>query len=500
MHDLGYRDEYNYMGSIQAAFSVPNIMSGALSTEYVSQVQGHDASVVFTKPHAGYEMILGTGSFEADEVALLSKAGDTFFRLSGLKPTELIDTEVQKVLQKYDKVWLSLSAKDIESSFSGASQNDLMSYQISRAISTMTLADLESYMTQYPIWKNTKDLGVSGDIHSYAVEVNQENILAMTDAFVKKATGKPLDESTRKDITNSLTQIHVDGTMSFDVAHKDVATFSGTITASGSTGTLATFLIKETKDALSFSSDAGGKTVVLDLAKSPEKNTISFIAKENNAELLNLSGSITKDGSKVDSINMTLSAQWMTAELIHKNNKDGSFVGKLNFGIGNISWKGAFDHDALTALSVVGAVIGKSLSLDLTKSSDDIIRGPLVVKSWSDEISHASIGLRLIPERFLLTVDMPMPGATDPSSGQSHAEIDITAKNVKTPVTIATPSPVQSFKTLSDELSAIVWTETGWFVEGENIQTQTWSNGSNFTNEDRANWNVSSDALPITNN
>ena len=61
---------------------------------------------------------------------------------------------------------------------------------------------------------------------------------------------------------------------------------------------------------------------------------------------------------------------------------------------------------------------------------------------------------------------MPVPVSADPSQ-QMHAELDVTSKDMKNGGSIMVPSPTQSFKVISDELSSIVTPEEGQFVEGE---------------------------------
>ena len=78
-------------------------------------------------------------------------------------------------------------------------------------------------------------------------------------------------------------------------------------------------------------------------------------------------------------------------------------------------------------------MIGTSIALDLEPTKDDLLQGPLVVKSGEDPSISADIGLRLTPERFSLAVDMVIPG-TEAESGsteatpKAHFDADIIAK------------------------------------------------------------------------
>lgn len=90
---------------------------------------------------------------------------------------------------------------------------------------------------------------------------------------------------------------------------------------------------------------------------------------------------------------MTLSspAQGITVTLLHKNMKDGTFEGNMNFGIGNTSWNGKIVNKALSSLTFRGAMPGQSLTLDLTTTEGDMMRGPLVMKSGDEEVFRADV-------------------------------------------------------------------------------------------------------------
>ena len=111
---------------------------------------------------------------------------------SNLTSTEMLDPESLKVIKKYENSWLSLTQEDIMATLSGASEDEIMTNKLSQAVTKMKLSDIESYLSKYPIWKETKDLGLAGELHSYEVAMNKENMLAMAKAFVKKSTGKDM--------------------------------------------------------------------------------------------------------------------------------------------------------------------------------------------------------------------------------------------------------------------------------------------------------------------
>lgn len=140
---------------------------------------------------------------------MISKAGDIFFRYINLESPEMIDSEMMKIFAKYNNNWLAMTKADILDSLSGSSEDDVLSYKISQALTELTLSDVEKYLTTYPIWKETKDLGMSGTLHQFEVELAKENLIAIAQDFSKKATGKELSPDSLKNITDNLSTTNV---------------------------------------------------------------------------------------------------------------------------------------------------------------------------------------------------------------------------------------------------------------------------------------------------
>lgn len=89
-------------------------------------------------------------------------------------------------------------------SLSGASEEDIMADKLSRAMTKMTLSDIEGYLTKYPLWKEKKDLGMSGSLHNYEVEFARDNVIAFIEDFSREATGKDIDPEAKKELQSSL--------------------------------------------------------------------------------------------------------------------------------------------------------------------------------------------------------------------------------------------------------------------------------------------------------
>ena len=134
------------------------------------------------------------------------------------------------------------------------------------------------------------------------------------------------------------------------------------------------------------------------------------------------------------------------------NNDDHSFEGKLNAGIGNITWKGKLDTASLRELKITGAMVGSSLLLDLKDDGNGTLKGPLSVKSGETPVVDAAVEMKAEKEKFRLALDIANP--EDPSY-KTHAEIDVTGKRSSWDGTITAPSPTVPFSTMSEEIQKL---------------------------------------------
>ena len=451
--DIGYMESYKTAGSIRMLADVPMILSGAISTTYDAKVRWQDVEINFMNPKASYATFLASGSLVAKEIAMITSGGDAFFRYEDLKEIWLMDEAIVTVIEKYKNTWLSLKKDEMSDTLSGASEEDILAYKLSQKLSSLTLSDIERYLVKYPLWKEQKDLGMNGSLHNYEVTLAKENIIAMMWEFTREATGKDMSQEAKKDLETSLADLSVVGTLGLDSADKKRMVFDGTL-VSGS-GTPMRLMLDESKDSTLISFSSSGNALNISNKKTETWYVSSAIFVEGGEEMARLESTIKKDGKRVNSINMTLTAptQGITVTLEHLSNADGTFDGKLNAGIGNITWKGKVDKNmGLSELHVTGAMMGSSLTLDLTPAADGVLRGPLLAKSGDATLVSANIGLTAKKEEFTLLVDVESP--EDPKI-RSRAEISITGKREPWSGTITPPKDTKNFKDFADEITAL---------------------------------------------
>ncbi len=467
--DLGYMESYTADGAFRMMADIPMILSGAVSTSYEAKVHGQDVDIQLLSPSMSYETILASGSIVAKEIALMTKAGDTFLRYDEMKTIGLIEGDITTIIEKYKNTWLSMNQPWIMGSLSWASEEDIMAEKISQAMTKMTLSDVEGYLLKYPLWKEKKNLGMSGDFQSYEVEFARESILAFVEDFSREATGKDIDPEAKSTLRSSLESINIEGTLSFDTKNAGQIAFDGVLrSASGETVALT---MKKTKEVISLTTRTGDMTTVFSLVKNTNGYVMNMTASQSGAEMMSVVGNVKKEGDRIARIDMTLSAasEWLTVTLEHLSSADGNFEWKLNAGIGNLTWKGKLEKTGLAEFHLGGAMIGSSLKMDLLPGTGSMLRWPLILKSGDDTLVSADIWLQVSREQLTLMLDVISP--EDPSM-KSHAEIDIRGRRTPWSGNIEAPKDTKPFKLFADELSALM-PKNDMFIEESNMDTET---------------------------
>lgn len=147
---------------------------------------------------------------------MISHAGDVFFRFSDLSQVNMLSPMMVAVFGQYNQKWLSLTKEDMQKALSGASTEDMLSYQISESLSSLTLTEIEQYLVDYPILQETKDLGMSGSLHMYEVMLDTPSITTLIDTLSERITGSGLTSDERESLSKTLSSLQSSGVIGFD--------------------------------------------------------------------------------------------------------------------------------------------------------------------------------------------------------------------------------------------------------------------------------------------
>jgi len=118
---------------------------------------------------------VSSGSISADEVGIISHNSESFLSFKNINDEGVIPTAVKSIIKKYEGRWLNIMGK----TNTDMSNEELIGYNIGKNIFMKSLTDIEKYITDYPIWKDTADLGMSGSLHIWSVDLDRTNIVAL---------------------------------------------------------------------------------------------------------------------------------------------------------------------------------------------------------------------------------------------------------------------------------------------------------------------------------
>ena len=155
---LGINRHESIEGTILSNIQVPGILSGSLSSDYSALIDGRNSEAFFRKVSLLYTSLVSSGSISADEIGFAGHGADTYISYKNIVDAGMMTDDIKKVLAKYENTWLSLS----EQANIGMTPDELAGYNMGRNILTKSLADIEKYVTDYPILRDTADLGMSG--------------------------------------------------------------------------------------------------------------------------------------------------------------------------------------------------------------------------------------------------------------------------------------------------------------------------------------------------
>ena len=178
--------------------------------------------------------------------------------------------DIKKVLKKYENNWLSL----IEKSSSGMTTKELMEYTIARNLTTKSLSDIEKYLTDYPIFHDTVDLGMSGSLHFWSVELDRAHILALSKQLTADLAGTGMTDADATALAKNLESLSFSGKMGLDPTNAKVSSLDGVFSASGKVISSISLIKNENNGSIRISSPKSDSEMILNYGK--KDNRYSF--------------------------------------------------------------------------------------------------------------------------------------------------------------------------------------------------------------------------------
>lgn len=450
LESLGLFRSTETSGIFDALVSVPVLLSGSLMTEYNVQSDGRNASLTATDGKLQYDGLAGSGSLSFDKLGLISEAGNLHVLYKNLQDAGLSTPEMREVFKKFDGTWLSWTREEARASITDPAE--LQAMNMLENLAKVDKEQIEKYLTEYPVWKSTEDMGMSGALHMYKVELDREKVLSLMNVVKTDLTGSGFSTEEQSTLRDQLALVGLSGTMWFHSDSTDVTDTQLSLT-DGSGTILGTLAAQTEKGKTHMVLTSVQEDIAFDYTYTDgeSRDDMVLTVAQAGTELAKMVGYIESKDGKFRELSLDITAQGVTVTLKHTQQDDGTFDGRLLLPVGSISWNGTVTDKKLTALKVLGASPMGAMDLNLT-SSGEMIRGPFVLKVGDEEVMRAFVGLIAESERFRLALDIPQAsGSTD----MMHGELGFTMKRSDFAGKISSPSGTKPLRDLFAELEKI---------------------------------------------
>jgi hypothetical protein len=452
LETLGLMRSSEVAGIFDAAVSVPVLFSGSTRFDYDLQSNWHDLSLITQKGQLQYAGLAGSGQLTFDKLGLIAEKGNLHILYKNLESATLITPEMRTIFANYNDTWLSWTQAEAEAGITDPQELRVMA--MTKNLAKMDIATIEKYLTTYPIWKQVADLGMSGSLHVYSVELDREKAITLVDTITTDLTGSGLTTEDQSALRTELTNIGITGTLAFDPADASIGQTRLTLSSTGgiSVGTIS---IDNTATGTQMTlRDTASNTELMAVTSAGEsRDDITVWISQSGETIGKLVGYIDHTGGKFRELSATVTAGDITGTLRHTQKDDGTFDGAMIApNVFSITWNGSIADGVLTALKTSGSSpLAGNYTLDLTESGE-MLRGPFVFSVGEEEVMRANVGLIARHEQFRLVLDIPQgTGSTD----MMHAEFGMTMKRSSFTNEIKAPSPTTPLQKVLDELQKL---------------------------------------------
>lgn len=189
----------------------------------------------------------------------------------------------------------------------------------------MGIKDIEKYLTEYPIWKSTGDLGMSGGLQRFSVELDRSAVLSLVKKATQDITGSGMAIEDEASLNTVLTNLTFSGTIGFDPKDAEILDMDIIISQSGAPlGQLALSSMHE-KTEMRFASLLNNSEVHFLFEKKSNRNDLLLTLSESGTEMGRVTLSTLMNGKKLQELSLDATAQGVSLSLKHTQKDDGSF-------------------------------------------------------------------------------------------------------------------------------------------------------------------------------
>jgi len=197
---------------------------------------------------------------------------------------------------------------------------ELQALDLLENISKLTKKEIQEYTNTYKIFRSTKELGMSGSLQMYAIELDRDALIGLLDALKKDLTTTGFDVDDIAALQSSMADISITGEMGFHPKNTTESYISLNFADSEDTplGTMI-LVLNEHNQSMSFS-DAS-QSVSLNIVKthSDNKDDLTLTVYESGMEMLKITAYIEYTGKKIREISLDATLQGVSILMRHTN-------------------------------------------------------------------------------------------------------------------------------------------------------------------------------------
>lgn len=218
-------------------------MSGSFASQYTLKNDGRNVSLDMEETRLQYDGISGSGFLAIDELNFISQTGDIYVFYKNLEDIGFLTPAMTEVFSRFEGKWLSWTQEEARTDITDPTELEAM--KLAENISKLDKKQIQKYLTNYPIWKSTADLGMSGSLHMYDVELDKAKVVAMMDAIRTDLIGAGFSPEDLSALNDQLNLIQLTGTLGFHTTDTEI---TQTLLSFGSSaeGTLGTMTMNTT--------------------------------------------------------------------------------------------------------------------------------------------------------------------------------------------------------------------------------------------------------------
>jgi hypothetical protein len=415
---LGLQYQWVDTGTLKLLAQIPSVMTGSFFGDYTLKASGRDAEISSDSIVVNYEDMMSSGSLLFKDLGFITVGGEAYMKI-GEATGSLADPAFAPIIEKYRSKWISLVDTGLGS---WATQEEELAYKFSQNLSKLSIDDARDYSEKYPLWKLVKDNGIIDGYYSYEVELDKENLKSLIMDLAKKLTEVDMTPDAIAELDSILSGMSLTGKYSISQDDELYASFDGTlVVASAPEALLVGWNHK--KEGLTFSIGTVWEKVTGSfLYDAPsEKFSLQVNATASGIEIGNLDGYVMLDKKKVKELSLTLSAEWLTASFVHKNNPDNTFEGKAILPVATMNWTGTTRDGRVTGVFLGGQAVGGNLTMTLTESGT-YLSGPLRLTLDGQSLFGADLAIRAEKGILHFLLDIISPELPDT---KTHFEAEL---------------------------------------------------------------------------